>query len=50
MIFGLAVLLAAALADAREKAVVEKDKYIVLHYKGTLADGTIFDSSEGKEP
>lgn len=30
--------------------VIEKNKLVKIHYKGTLSDGTIFDSSEGKDP
>lgn len=29
---------------------VSEKKVITIHYKGTLADGTVFDTSEGKEP
>lgn len=29
---------------------VSKDKLIKINYKGTLNDGTVFDSSEGREP
>ncbi|MFT4244375.1 MAG: FKBP-type peptidyl-prolyl cis-trans isomerase [Candidatus Woesearchaeota archaeon] len=29
---------------------IEKNKVVSIHYTGTLEDGTIFDSSEGKEP
>ena len=29
---------------------ISKDKLVKLHYKGTLDDGSVFDSSEGKEP
>ncbi|KAF2955075.1 peptidylprolyl isomerase [Marinitoga sp. 38H-ov] len=29
---------------------VQKGSVVKLHYKGTLSDGSVFDSSEGREP
>ena len=30
--------------------MIESGKTVKVHYKGTLPDGTIFDSSEGRDP
>ena len=29
---------------------VENNLYVSVHYKGTLADGQVFDTSEGRQP
>lgn len=42
-------LLLIPLAGCEEK-VVETGDYIKVHYTGTLDDGSVFDSSEGREP
>ena len=42
------VAIAAALAGCG--AVVGDKKVVKIHYKGTLSNGSVFDSSEGKEP
>ena len=47
--FGLSLLLLAALTGCEKKPVIENEKHVSLHYKGTLADGSTFDSSEGKD-
>ena len=33
-----------------EMAAAKKGDNVKIHYKGTLQDGTVFDSSEGREP
>jgi len=31
-------------------SVVKKDSVVKVHYKGTLKDGSVFDSSQGRDP
>lgn len=45
----LLVILAAGCVSGAE-AMVEKGDRVFVHYTGTLEDGTVFDSSEGKTP
>ncbi|MCL1818878.1 MAG: FKBP-type peptidyl-prolyl cis-trans isomerase, partial [Spirochaetaceae bacterium] len=33
-----------------KKPAIEKEKLVILHYQGTLADGSEFDSSREEEP
>ena len=35
---------------ADSKIIIEENKVVSMHYSGTLKDGTVFDSSEGREP
>lgn len=44
------LLLAVLLAGCAKKPVIDDEKHITMHYKGTFADGSVFDSSEGKDP
>ena len=48
--FGLSLLVLAVLLGCETKPVIEAEKHVSLHYKGTLKDGSVFDSSEGKPP
>ncbi|UCC18008.1 MAG: peptidylprolyl isomerase, partial [Dehalococcoidales bacterium] len=43
-------LLVIPLSGCGEEKVVEAGDYIKVHYTGTLDDGSVFDSSEGREP
>ena len=43
-------LLVIPLSGCGEEKVVEAGDYISVHYTGTLDDGSVFDSSEGRDP
>ncbi len=36
--------------DRADDLVIGENKIVQIHYEGTLADGSVFDSSEGREP
>ena len=48
-LIGLAIILSLIIGCAAEKLAENGDK-VKVHYTGTLEDGTVFDSSEGREP
>ena len=56
LVVALAVLMATGCVGSTggfltgDDMVVEKGDHIFVDYTGTLGDGTVFDSSEGKEP
>ncbi|UCD09782.1 MAG: peptidylprolyl isomerase [Dehalococcoidales bacterium] len=43
-------LLVIPLSGCGEEKVVEAGDYVKVHYTGTLDDGSVFDSSEGRDP
>lgn len=47
---GLSLMLLILLAGCEKKPVIESEKHVSLNYKGTLSDGSVFDSSEGRDP
>ena len=44
------LIFAAVFAGWEKKPAIEVEKHVTMHYKGTLSDGSVFDSSEGKDP
>jgi len=49
-LIGLSLFMGLLIAGCSTEKLAEEGDIVKVHYTGTLEDGTVFDSSEGKEP